>query len=79
MDTETIISAIKAQLTDANVIVRGEGCSLELEVISQDFEGLTPVKRQQRVYACLAPHIESGALHAVTMKTLTPSQASKSS
>lgn len=76
MDTETIVAAIQAQIADAQVVVRGEGCSLELEIVSAHFEGLTPVKRQQAVYACLAPHIESGALHAVTMKTMTPAQAS---
>lgn len=72
MDTAEIVKAIQAKLTDAQVVVRGEGCSLELEVVSASFEGLSPVKRQQQVYACLAPHIESGALHAVSMKTLTP-------
>jgi acid stress-induced BolA-like protein IbaG/YrbA len=75
MDPEAIVAAIKAELSDAHVAVRGEGCNFELEVISASFNGLTPVKRQQKVYACLAPHIESGALHAVSMKTLTPAQA----
>ena len=75
MDENAIVDAIRQALgEDAQVTISGEGCSFALEVVSRAFEGLPPVRRQQRVYACLSPFIESGELHAVTMKTLTPEQ-----
>ncbi|MEJ2669331.1 MAG: BolA/IbaG family iron-sulfur metabolism protein [Gammaproteobacteria bacterium] len=77
MNSELIVEAIRQSLGDARVSVSGEGCRFELEVVSSAFEGLPPVRRQQRVYACLAPFIESGDLHAVSMKTFTPDQVSE--
>jgi acid stress-induced BolA-like protein IbaG/YrbA len=43
-------------------------------VVSPVFESLSTVKRQQLVYLHLQEQIASGAIHAVTMKTLTPQQ-----
>ncbi|MBD3649303.1 MAG: BolA/IbaG family iron-sulfur metabolism protein, partial [Pseudomonadales bacterium] len=42
--------------------------------VSEGFEGLNRVKRKQIVYALLKGRIESGEVHAVTMKTLTPGE-----
>jgi len=37
-------------------------------VISDELAGLSPVKRQQAIYAHLNPWIANGSIHAVTMK-----------
>ena len=42
--------------------------------VGDAFEGLSPVKRQQLVYAALSDEIASGALHAISIKTFTPVQ-----
>jgi acid stress-induced BolA-like protein IbaG/YrbA len=37
-------------------------------VISDELAALSPVKRQQQIYAHLNPWITDGSIHAVTMK-----------
>ncbi|KJZ46464.1 BolA family transcriptional regulator [Pseudomonas sp. Root329] len=50
------------------VEVEGEGCNFQLNVISDELAALSPVKRQQQIYAHLNPWITDGSIHAVTMK-----------
>ncbi|CAE6941780.1 MULTISPECIES: BolA family protein [Pseudomonas] len=59
---------LEAQLSDTQVEVEGEGCNFQLNVISDELAGLSPVKRQQQVYAHLNPWIADGSIHAVSMK-----------
>ncbi len=54
--------------------IAGEGCNLEITVISEQFTGLTLIKQHQGVMATLAEPLASGRLHAVTLKTYTPEQ-----
>lgn len=63
---------IKADYDDASVTINGEGCDLEITVVSSKFDGLTLVKQQQGVMAALAEPISTGRLHAVTIKAYTP-------
>jgi acid stress-induced BolA-like protein IbaG/YrbA len=42
--------------------------------ISELFEGLSAVKRQQLIYGALTDEIASGALHAISIKAYTPAQ-----
>lgn len=65
---------IKEAMTDAEVILDGEGCSYKVTVVSDMFEGLSLVKKQQAVYATVNDLIESGELHALTIKTFTHEQ-----
>ena len=76
MESEAITSLLQQQFTDANIEVTLEGSHVGLEIISDMFDGLNTLKRQQKVYAVLAEHIASGAIHAVNMKTLTVKEAS---
>ena len=48
----------------------------ELLVVSPDFAGKSLMERHRLVYAALAEPLK-GPLHAVTLKTLTPEEASK--
>jgi acid stress-induced BolA-like protein IbaG/YrbA len=65
-------------LTDAlaaeQVLVGGDGRHFEITVVSAQFEGQRPVKKQQLVYAVLNERIADGSIHAVMMKTLTPAE-----
>ncbi|WP_317930947.1 BolA family protein [Halioxenophilus sp. WMMB6] len=65
---------LEGQLENCVAEVQMEGNHLNLVVISSQFSGLNPVKKQQLVYGILQPYIASGEVHAVNMKTLTPDQ-----
>lgn len=75
MEGADIVSAIQSAIPGAVISIDGEGCNFSVRVVSSSFAGLSPVKRQQRVLASLSGWLESGALHAVSLKTLTPEEA----
>ena len=74
MQPEQIQALLQAQIADSQVEVSIDGSHVNVVVVSPAFEGLTPVKKQQLVYAVLSEQIASGAIHAVHMKTYTPQQ-----
>lgn len=74
MQIEDIQKAVQAKIPGAEVEARLEGNHAHLTVVSEAFEGVSPVKKQQMVYAALQDAIASGAIHAVHMTTLTPSE-----
>jgi acid stress-induced BolA-like protein IbaG/YrbA len=75
MNPEAIKSLLAAAFPDAvEIEVSGEGGKFQVTIVSDEFAGLRPVAKQQRVYAPLNEHIASGAIHAVTMRTLTPEE-----
>jgi len=64
-----------AGMPGADVAVGGDGYHIDLTVVSDAFEGLSRVKRQQLVYGVLADVIRSGALHAVNIQARTPAES----
>lgn len=76
MQALEIEQLIKAELPDASVIkVEGaDGQHFEALIVSSAFEGKRPLARHRMVYAGLGDLISSGALHALSLKTLTPAQ-----
>lgn len=74
MQADEIKAAIEAAVEGSEVQVAVEGSHIKLVVVSPVFEGMSPVKKQQLVYASLQDAIASGAIHAVHMKTYTPAQ-----
>lgn len=71
---EDIEARLRKELHAAEVSVDGAGNRFEIDVVSEDFEGLSRVKRQQLVYAAIDDLIASGAIHAVTIKAATPAE-----
>lgn len=71
MQATQVKQLIEAQLPSTEVVVEGEGCNFQLLVISDELAGLSPVKRQQQIYALLNEQIADGSIHAVTMKFFT--------
>ncbi|MCW7556214.1 MULTISPECIES: BolA family protein [Endozoicomonas] len=65
---------LEEKIQGSEVLVEGEGCDFRLTIISDEFQGAMPVKRQQMVYQHLNGMIASGEIHAVTMVTLTQSE-----
>jgi len=79
MQAEDVKALLENGLEAELIEVQGEGAKYHVTVVSTQFEGLLPVKKQQLVYGCLNAEIASGAIHAVTMSLFTPEQwASKS-
>jgi acid stress-induced BolA-like protein IbaG/YrbA len=74
LDPTQIESWIAAGLACELVAVKGDGQHFEAVIVSSEFAGLNRVKRQQRVNAILKARFDSGELHALSMKTLTPEE-----
>jgi acid stress-induced BolA-like protein IbaG/YrbA len=75
MEPEAVAALIRAGLPGADVTVTGDGAHFEAVVVSDAFEGLSPIKKQRLVMDTVRPQIASGELHALSIKTLTPAQA----
>ncbi|MDX2505728.1 MAG: BolA family protein [Gammaproteobacteria bacterium] len=74
MTTDEIKALIEAGIESAEVQVSGEGGMFDATVISDKFDGLSPVKKQQMVYATVNSQIASGDIHALSIKTYTPKE-----
>jgi acid stress-induced BolA-like protein IbaG/YrbA len=74
LDPKQIESWIAAELPCEFLAVEGDGQHFEAVIVSSQFAGLNRVKRQQRINAILKPRFDSGELHALSMKTLTPEE-----
>ncbi|MDR1164077.1 MAG: BolA/IbaG family iron-sulfur metabolism protein [Candidatus Accumulibacter sp.] len=74
IECEDIKKMIFGAFSCEEVAVEGDGRHFEAVVVSSAFEGKSRVARQQMLNAVLKPHFDSGELHALSMKTLTPSE-----
>jgi acid stress-induced BolA-like protein IbaG/YrbA len=74
MDNAAINALLASHFPDAHIEISGDGYHNDLLVVSEAFAGLSPVKKQQLVYAAIKEKITDGSLHAVNMKLLTPAQ-----
>lgn len=74
MTPQQIQQLIEQNMNDAQVSVTGEEGKFTATVISDQFDGLTLIKRHQRVYACVNDEISSGALHALTIIAKTSAE-----
>lgn len=69
---DEVMQRIESAIPNAEVVVEIEGNRATIAVVSGHFAGMSRVKKQQEVYACIADLISSGALHAVTIKAAIP-------
>ncbi len=60
-------------LACTQIEVEGDGRHFFATIVSPEFEGLTRVRRHQRVYAALGDRMRE-EIHALSMKTLTPAE-----
>ena len=74
METEAVADLIRRGMPGAQVTVTGDGSHFEAVVVSGEFSGKTPIQKQRLVMATVKPQIESGELHALSIKTVTPEQ-----
>lgn len=78
MHPDTIKSLILAGMPCEHIAIDGDGHHFEAVVVSAEFVGKSRVQRQQRVYLTLKEKLDSGELHALSFKTLTPDEWSAS-
>jgi len=71
MKSEDVKALVEAGFEDADVAVEGEGDRFLIRVISDAFEGLMPVKREQMIYACVQQYLNDGTIHTVTNRHFT--------
>jgi transcriptional regulator, BolA protein family len=69
---------IEEGMTVDFISLDGDGQHFFAEIVSSEFNGLSRIKRHQKVYQILGDKMHS-QIHALSMKTLTPEEASKSS
>lgn len=75
MDAATVKALIEKGMPDARVEVEGpDGVHFEALVVSSAFAGKLPLARHRLVYATLG-ELMGGAIHALSLKTLTPEEA----
>ncbi len=71
-----IASHIQLALPGAHVEVHGDdGVHFEALIIAKEFEGISPIARHRLVYSALGSAMQS-AIHALSMKTIAPSEQS---
>ena len=54
--------------------MQGDGCNCSTVVVSSAFEGMSLLARQKMVLATVRENIDSGELHALTIKARTPEE-----
>lgn len=75
MQPEEVKQLLQTRLPDCEIDVNGDGRHFAIRVIGDVFAGLTPVKKQQVVYAALSEQFADGSIHAVDqLVTLTPAE-----
>ena len=74
MQTKTIATLIQAGLPDAEVTIDGDGTHFNALVISNRFQGLSRLQRQQRVNDTVKAQLLDGSLHALSIKACTPDE-----
>ena len=71
---EQLKTWIESGFDNAEVSVEGDGHHFEAVIVASDFEGKSRIQRHQLVYGALGDKMKA-EVHALSMKTLTPSEA----
>lgn len=74
MDLNDLEKRVLNHIEGAEVTVETDGYYVTVNVVSELFEGMRPVKRQQTVYGAFNDLIADGSLHAVNINAKTPSE-----
>jgi|TARA_B110000114_G_scaffold146743_1_gene156278 stress-induced morphogen len=69
-----IAEFLQDKFPDASISSDGANCSSRLVIVSNSFEGLSTLNRHKLVMGTLKDHFQSGAVHALSLTTKTPSE-----
>jgi len=74
MNSEQLAELIRAGLPTARVEVQSEDdVHFSTLVVSDEFEGLRPLQRHQKIYRALGDRM-GGEIHALAIRALTPAE-----
>lgn len=74
MDAQQLKQLISDALPMEHIQVEGDGRHWFATLVSPSFEGLSRIKRHQMVYATLGQRMQTDEVHALSMKTFTPTE-----
>ncbi len=74
MYPDQIKQLILAGMACEHLALDGDGHHFEAVIVSAEFAGKNRVQRQQHVNKILKDKFDSGELHALSFKTLTPEE-----
>ena len=74
MNADQLQSLIAQGLPCQHIEVSGDGRHWSAVIVSAAFEGKRLIARHQMVYATLGQRMHTDEVHALSMKTLTPSE-----
>lgn len=79
MTAQELQDLIGAGLSCAHLQVQGDGRHWYATLVSAEFEGKRLIQRHQRVYATLGNRMVTDEVHALSMRTYSPSEWEKMS
>lgn len=74
MTDQQLHDIISAGMACNHLEVSGDGRHWSAVIVSSEFEGLRAIARHKLVYAALGGRIQTDEVHALSMKTFTPSE-----
>lgn len=74
MTAEELKAIITAGLPCEHIQLEGDGRHWYATIVSSQFEGKRLIQRHQRVYATLGAKMHTDEVHALSMKTFTPTE-----
>ena len=74
MTLEEVQKKLELGIEQSEVTMEGDGCNCSAVIVSPIFEGLSLLQRQRAVLGVVKEEIKSGELHALSVKTFTPSE-----
>lgn len=74
MTLTEIQTKLETAVAQSVVTMEGDGCNCSTLVVSPIFEGMSLLERQKLVLATVRENIDSGELHALTIKARTPAE-----
>ena len=74
MTSDELQSIIAAGLACEHIELTGDGRHWYATIVSGEFEGKRLIQRHQKVYATLGARMHTDEVHALSMKTYTPSE-----
>jgi len=74
MTADQLKDIIRTGLACEHLELQGDGRHWFATIVSPEFEGLRTIARHQKVYATLGQRMQTDEVHALSMKTLTPTE-----
>ena len=74
MTADQLKAIISAGLACELLEIEGDGSHWYATIVSAAFDGQRPLQRQRLVYATLGNRIQTNEVHALSMKTFSPTE-----